>query len=177
MEILQTRQEYYIKINSLLKKKSEVKIATYNMYAGVLDDGRFVNDWGGKYFNAVGAMFDIMALKSCDVHIKVGVPRKSECPLAGITVFDSNGTKIDDDCAISVRNTKWDQRIEATKKRWWRFKFDLIDKSHIKLVLVSPNHCIFGGRNLSDSEDSDISFYVSDDGIYKQLLDIFNNIL
>jgi len=176
MEIINSKDEYFRKINNLLKKNSEVKIATFNIYTGVLDDGRFVNDWGGKFFNNVGALFDTLTLKSCDVHIKVGVPRKSDCPLKNVDVFTKDGELIEDDCAVAKKDGKWDKRFEESKKRWKRIKFDTIENSHVKLVLISPNHCIFGGRNLSDSRDSDLSFYVSDNKLYKELLEIFDGI-
>lgn len=176
IEVIEHKQDYFRKISSLLEKNSKVKIATFNIYTGVLDDGRYVNDWGGKFFNNVGALFDLMTLKSCDVHVKVGVPRKSTCPLKDLSAFTKDGELIEEECLLGKRDAKWDGRWAETRKRWKRINFEEIGQSHVKLVLISPNHCIFGGRNLSDSGDSDLSFYTADDDMFEELLNIFERL-
>lgn len=242
MEILETSQSYFNKIKKIIKVDSSVHISTFNIYAGVLDDGRYVNDWGGKFQNQVGKLFDYMDLRNCKVHIKVGKPRPSKCPLRGINIktealekFVSTNTIInfgkykntniqdvtdwdyiewmakqdsviqdgvnyttlaraellrrgdkpptahpdypkEAGCSASTRDSKWDNRIKHTVEKWSRFNFEVIDESHVKLILVSPNHFVVGGRNLSDSNDKDLSFYSADNKLYGELLRLFNEL-
>jgi hypothetical protein len=59
----------------------------------------------------------------------------------------------------------------------WKFKFILLANSHTKLMLVSPDHCLFGGRNLSDSDTMhDLTFYTRDKQLYGQLCEIFEKL-
>lgn len=180
LEILQTKQSFFNKINKILKSKAKVHIATYNVWTGVLEDGRYTNDWGGRYINEVGALFDEMMLNKCDVQVKIGVPRSGKCEL-----FDMIHLSSQEDgelpfnaelCSISQKDKKWDKRFEHMQNRWHKFKFHQLDNNHTKLVLISPNHYIIGGRNLSNSEDKDLSFYGNDQEMYNKLLIIFNEL-
>ena len=177
MEILQSKSLFFSKIRTIIKRNAEVNIATYNIFTGILDDGRYTNDWGGKFFNEVGALFDNLSLKDCHTHIKIGIPRPFKCQLyEEIVESDVNNTFDASHCSSVSKSAKWDSRFEHIKTRWNRIKFSVVDNSHIKLILVSPNHYIIGGRNLSNSEDKDLSFYDTNQDMYNQLLNIFNKL-
>jgi len=180
IEILVSKQSFFTKINQLIKNKAKVHIATYNVWTGILEDGRYTNDWGGKYLNEVGMFFDSLMLNNCSVTVKIGVPRGGDCKLYdmiqlseiedGELPFDS-GT-----CALKSKDKKWIRRFEHMEKRWHKFDFQQLENNHTKLILVSPNHYIIGGRNLSNSEDKDLSFYGSDVETYSKLLRIFDKL-
>lgn len=177
MEILQSKSIFFSKIRHLIKRDAEVNIATYNIFTGILDDGRYTNDWGGKFFNEVGALFDNLSLKNCKTHIKIGIPRPFKCQLYEEMIDSDEPHNFDaSHCSSVSKSEKWDARFEHIKNRWNRLKFSVVDNSHIKLILVSPNHYIIGGRNLSNSEDKDLSFYGFNQETYDQLLNIFNTL-
>lgn len=180
LTILQTKQSFFNKINSLVKSKASVKIATYNVWAGVLDDGRYTNDWGGKYKNEVGMLFDNLAMNKCNVIVKVGVPRSGKCELydlIGLSSVEDGELPFDSNlCALAKKDTKWDARFEHMQARWNKFKFEKLTNNHTKLILISPSHYIIGGRNLADSEDKDLSFYGNDKEMYEKLLSIFEKL-
>jgi len=163
-EILVTKSEYFDKIDKIISQDCDVKIATYNIYTGVTTDGRYVNNWGGGQFeNRVGHLLDNLTNISSSTTIKIGKPFFGECAL----MHDSQ-------CSMMDKENNWESRLRHTKRRWHKIDFKLIENSHIKLVLVSPDHCLYGGRNFADSDNLDLSWYEQDLAQYKKLVKIFN---
>lgn len=178
MEIIQTNEEYFKKINSLLEDGLKVYIASFGIYAGVLEDGRYTNEWGRDYRNEVGLLFDRLSEFDCDTTIKIGKPWKQECPLFDKTFIakDSYGIDKEVGCSAKEKNRKWFGRYDHVVERWPKINFMLLNNSHVKLILIEGWHCIFGGRNLSDSNSHDLSFYSKDKTLFKKLKKVWKDL-
>jgi len=144
----------------------KVRISTYGIYAGVLHDGRFVNEWGPKYHNSVGEMFDVLNTAGVPAHIKIGKPMPIKCGL-----YDASK------CAARIKNTRWTKRFEKMAERWSHIKFDLCESLHSKMILIGPHHCIWGSTNLSDSSISDLTTYTADKAFYNKMKKMFEAII
>lgn len=243
-EVITSSEEHFDTIRKCITKNATVKIATYNLYVGVLSDGRYVNDWGPGYRNEAGLLLDELCRKHCDVTIKVGKPRQAHCPLKGVSIpreetenylntsnlivtigekypgyniqdiddygyleflasrqikpefwtiasraelkrrgveklpdpYDPRYYDSEDSCSKQTTEEKWDDKFKEAKKRWAKINFQLVEESHMKLVLVSPHHSIFGGRNFTDSSDVDLTFYSKEKKLYNTLMKEFEQL-
>jgi hypothetical protein len=163
--IQETDTEFFGTIHRLVKPRCEVRIATHNLYTGVNVDGQYSNEWLGAEQNRVGELFDHLHKMDVDVEIKIGIPFVRACQLSD-----------DHRCAMHAQGEKWDTRLQNVDKRWPKFRYKVLANSHAKLVLITPHHSIFGGRNLSSSDLQDLSFYSDDPALFKKLMDFYERL-
>jgi hypothetical protein len=170
LRIVSTAAEYFAAIRSLVVQGSDVKIATYNLFTGMLHDGRYMNDWRNPaYHNEVGALFDDLQRAGARVEVKIGKPLFRACPMQD-----------DPRCQMHKQEEKWDGRLVECDKRWPNFTFRILALSHAKLVLIKHpsdlTFSIFGGRNLSDVQLDDLSFISSDARLFARLIAAYDQL-
>jgi len=132
------------------RKPQSISIATYNIYAGILHDGEDSHLWeGDKYRNRAHEFLDTIATMH-DVRILVGVPPLIMCK------------KMCEDCISD--SYKKAMRLVKHKEKWPRFKWRYTDSFHFKCYLFhykKGDVGIGGGRNLSNSNWTDMSFVLN----------------
>ncbi len=117
-----------------------VCIATYNIYAGIGAGGK---DLTKGRSNKVREFLNLLK-KSKKVKILVGLPKK-------------HPAESDNDFRIRK------QRLLDTTKHFPSFDWRFVTDSHLKCYVFEKRKsicCISGGRNLSDSKYTDVSFVV-----------------
>jgi len=171
MKIITSNEEFFRFIRLLAKRKgAEVRIASYNLFTGVLDDGRYTNDWSNvKWHNDVGELFDLLYKNGVKVEVKIGKPLFKSCKMQDNPL-----------CALHRQEEKWDGRVSQMDKRWPTFTFHILALSHAKLILIDHKNgnvfSIYGGRNLTDAPLADVSFIDADPEIYSKLLKVYQEL-
>jgi hypothetical protein len=170
VKIVTSNEEYFKIIKTLARPKSEIRIATYNLFAGVLPDGRYTNDWNkANWHNNVGELLDHIHKMDVKVEIKVGKPLFGTCPLQD-----------NPQCSMHKKEEKWDGRLDQMDKRWPKFTFQIMGLSHAKIILIKhadgKRFSIYGGRNLTDAPLMDLSFVDADPKIYQRLLTVYDTL-
>jgi hypothetical protein len=170
MKIITSLEEYFKIIKTLARPKAEIRIATYNLFAGVLPDGRYTNDWGKENWHSnVGELLDHLHELDVKVEIKIGKPLFGKCKLQDNV-----------ECCMHKKEEKWDDRLGQMDKRWPKFTFQILGISHAKLILFKledgRHFSIYGGRNLSDAPLMDLSFVDVDPKIYQKLLKVYETL-
>ena len=170
MKIVTENDEFFKVIDVLARPKSVIHIATYNLFSGVLDDGRYTNDWKNeKWRNRVGEWLDLVHARDTTVNIKIGKPLFKGCQM------DENPQ-----CALHRQEEKWDGRLNQMDKRWPKFTFKIVGLSHVKLILFKHEngdvYSVYGGRNLTDAPLTDISFIDTKQEMYDRLMQVYDQI-
>jgi hypothetical protein len=127
----------------------EVIISTFNVYAGILHDGDDTTTWGEKYQNDVHDLLDVLSgIKK--VRILVGFQPLNLCH------------KDCEECVAA--HYKWAIRLVQHAKHWPKLQWRYVEKCHLKCNLFYYARGaigVTGGRNLSGSDWTDISFVMS----------------
>jgi len=153
-------------INGLLKlvggNPQLVMVATYNVYAGILHDGDDSHEWGGKYENETHDFLDRLN-KVPEVKILVGFPALKLCK---------------ENCEDCIKQQyKLAMRLDQHRKKWPNFEWRYSENFHLKCYLFYYKGGyigIGGGRNLSSSDWTDVSF-ILDPRQVQGVREIFDN--
>lgn len=158
-----TTQESHIKALKKLarNKPNSITIASFGVYAGILHDGEDSHGWGGKYKNETHELLDIVA--DIDTKILIGFPPLNLCK---------------DECVECVANHyRAAARLVEHSKKWGRLDWRYIENFHLKCYLFYyKSGCIGigGGRNMSSSSWTDMSFVLSERQV-KAARELFDN--
>jgi hypothetical protein len=153
MDILFTTDLYHQHILKYAELNPDtVFIATFGLYAGILDDGRDVTSWTT---NKSHEILDIIEAHCSKVYVLVGIPS---------LIFCDKGKK----CVDCVEKyIKYCDRIVKTAQHWPSFKWKFSQNNHSKycgfMKSGKPIGAIVGGRNFTDSDWADVSFDVTND--------------
>jgi hypothetical protein len=132
------------------RKPEAISIATYNIYAGILHDGEDTTEWeDDKFRNQAHEFLDAIA-KIQGVRILVGISPLIMCK------------KLCEDCLAD--GYKRAVRLVKHKERWPRFEWRFTDSFHFKCYLFHYKNGdvgVGGGRNLSNSDWTDMSFVLN----------------
>jgi len=151
MELQTTYKEFADEVLKYAKDSSAVYIASFSLYAGITAHEGVVMK------SPVADLLNGLKEVDADVHIVVGRPDFMEC---------TKGCQ-----ACKKKYAAWLIRYNKHKKEWPGFNWKLHFASHAKFVAFKPtNHCIVGGRNLSESGLFDINITVQDEELADRLI-------
>lgn len=137
----------FLKSQIALKPVS-VRISTFGLYAGILDDGRDTAEWGKRYISKTRGVIDAMS-EVQDVRILLGIP----------AFFSCKGALHCEDC--KTKYLKQLRRHVRHQRKWSQFDWRFSRESHLKSYLFFFKDRVTGvagGRNLVDSEWTDVTF-------------------
>lgn len=127
----------FFKILGMMPKK--VKILTYGLYAGILDNGKDINSW-----KQTGTKLILDEIKEFNINCEI---------IVGIPEYISCKERIDcDDCII--KHNKLVERIKKTAELYSSIKWHFVDRMHIKGYIFEfedKDIALLGSRNFSDS--------------------------
>lgn len=152
MKIISDLGEHFDIIERLLDNNPDsVFVSSYGLYAGILQDGRDANKFGPKY-----------KTRSIDVLNKMS--KYDSKMIIGISDYKSCKHVRCEDCELKYIHSLI--RIEKHSEAFPDIKMRIIRGNHLKCFIIrkgSKYLGITGGRNMSDSSWSDISFMIDHD--------------
>lgn len=150
--MLTTLDSFYDAIYKCIEEKPKrVLLSSFGIYAGILDDGRDVHSWGGKYKNRVHDVLDKLE-KISEVNILVSMSPYRSCK--GKDAFCK-------DCFETYG--KQVTRLLKHVEKWHNFKWRFQNDSHFKtIIFVYDNNvkAVVGGRNFTNSDWADINWQI-----------------
>jgi len=150
MEFLTNTKKYCYALDKLLDVSDTINICSYGIFAGVTNEK--------IYNNIIGSFLTKLEKKSIDHTIIISYYIPSRCP----------------DCNSDTQRKLYFSRLKRHIETW-DLNFYLVENTHLKAVLAPPDRLIIGGINpLSSSDWKDMSVYLRNKKIYKEMQDQFD---
>jgi hypothetical protein len=143
-----TLKDHTDRIHALIQQKpAKIYIATYGVYAGILPDGRYTNEWGQKYTNDIGKILEAIP-KTTEVQILVGINDYASCNKRNCQ-------------SCEINYTKQLIRLINHAEKWPNYQWKYTANMHLKcfIALYGPGEAlgITGGRNFTNSTWEDVT--------------------
>jgi hypothetical protein len=156
--MLITLDEHYQAIQQMLEAKPHTVLASsYGVFAGILEDGQDVTQWGEKFSKQAHGVLDALQEVS-RVQILVGMPKYQSCrPKVGSTHLrcqDCEDRYVESMARLYKHTLQW-------PKLRWRFSQNCTLRTWLFFYPDNTIRGLAGGRNLTDSELEDVTFELS----------------